>query len=419
MPFADEFIQGFTAGQRARQARQSEEFEREDREVARQTLRLQLQRMKLEDRRQALEAAREQARLRFGLLEGRPAPARTALEAGAPTLAEGQAGPPLEQIAVPGQHPLVRFPGTATETGEEVGAFEVRPRTQEEALAETLVSAQAKAQAALPLQALEASLVERARQGAREPFERAQEQRRHRLTLAEIVAREASEERLLKLRQGEIAPEMPVGFRFALRSAATGPGMSAPRRAAVIANANEALAQGNEEELKRIIRQAAVEGETVERRRTVEGRREAIQVLQSLKQDLAALKAQGVSTNILRGSLEDVVRKLGTTTDPRLAAFRTRAEEALIEYRRAMTGAVFSTPEAKQYADLFPSYRNTPPLNETLINSMIEAFRTRDRAFWEQKVGRQGAELIGVFEQPAAGPTDAPRTAEEYLRTIR
>jgi len=193
----------------------------------------------------------------------------------------------------------------------------------------------------------------------------------------------------------------------ALANAADGAMLTMPgiRRPPVVALINRLAESGNTDEVKRVVRQAAVEGEPVDTRRQIEGRGNAAAAIQDIKQSLMDLKAAGVNTNILRGGAEDVARKLGTSTDTRLATLGVQIEDALIEYRRSMTGVQFSDREAAEYRQLFPDYRNTLPLNLAVLDGLGKAFTTRDRVYWERKLGPSGAVLVGALQPKTAGPS--------------
>jgi hypothetical protein len=189
--------------------------------------------------------------------------------------------------------------------------------------------------------------------------------------------------------------------------------IAASRRPARVEFINRLAEQGNIEEVKRVIKQSAIESELADDKRQITGRGNAAAAIQDIKTSLQALKAAGVDTNILRGSAEDVARKLGTSTDTRLATLGVQIEDALIEYRRSMTGVQFSDREAAEYRQLFPDYRNTLPLNLAVLDGLGKAFTTRDRVYWERKLGPSGAVLVGALQpktagQPAAGQQQAP-----------
>jgi hypothetical protein len=179
------------------------------------------------------------------------------------------------------------------------------------------------------------------------------------------------------------------------------PGTRAPR---FIGTINRLAEQGNTNEVKRMIRLAAIEGELADDKRQITGRGDAAASLDSIRDGLRKLKAAGVNTNILTGSVEDVARKLGTSSDPRLVRISTQIRDAFITYRRALTGVAFGPEEGRDYEKLFPNYHNQLPVNEAILDGLSDGFKSRDRAYWTRKFGPEGAVLVGAIEAPSAQP---------------
>lgn len=154
------------------------------------------------------------------------------------------------------------------------------------------------------------------------------------------------------------------------------------QRAQVVSTVNQQVNRGNLNGAKDTIRQAALEGEDVATRNQVRGRREVVQALTSIEGLLKDLP-----TNLVSGTVEDVARRLGTSTDQRYVRVGQRLNTLLQSYRRSITGAAFSQAETSEYNTIFPAYTNTPPVNTTLINALREAFSDNDRIYWDYKLG--------------------------------
>jgi len=170
--------------------------------------------------------------------------------------------------------------------------------------------------------------------------------------------------------------------------------ITSTKRGPIVNLANRLWTEGNEPELKKVIKQAAIEGENVDTKNQVLGRQATMAALADARSVLQAMKKAGVPTNILSGTAEDIARKLGTSTNPQYVEFSNQLQDALISYRRAATGVAFGERESAEYARMFPNYRQTLPVNEAAITGMEKALRTHDRAYWEHKLGPDGAKLI-------------------------
>jgi hypothetical protein len=187
---------------------------------------------------------------------------------------------------------------------------------------------------------------------------------------------------------------MPVDYRNVFERVV----MSRPpnRRPALVAHANRLVAEGNLDELKSVIKQAAIEGENVDTKNQVLGRATTIDALKSVKSVLDDMKRQGVPTNILAGTLEDVARKLGTSTNPQYVTFATQLVATLVAYRRSITGAQFGETEAAEYYRMFPNYRQTSAVNAATIAGLLRQMQGNDRTYWDHKLGKDGMALLGV-----------------------
>ena len=231
----------------------------------------------------------------------------------------------------------------------------------------------------------------------------AAEAARHNKAIEATSAQTAEASMIRAKRSGalETDPDMPSLYRNAIdRSIMSIP---AVRRGTVVQLANRLFAEGNLDELKSTIKQAAIEGENVDTKNQVRGREATMAALADTKLMLQELKAKGVPTNWFSGTAEDLARKLGTSTNPEYVRLSTRLMDTLITYRRAATGVQFSQKETEQYAQMFPNYKQTLPVNLATIDGMLRAIKTNDRVFWEQKLGKDGADLVvGEAANPLA-----------------
>lgn len=183
----------------------------------------------------------------------------------------------------------------------------------------------------------------------------------------------------------------------------------ATRRKSVLEAMSRAWASGNVENIKSLVKQAAVEGENVDKKNQVQGREATIAALKDVETILLDLNRAKVPTGWLAGNVEDLYRKLGTSTNPEYVSLGARLKGVLIDYRRAATGVQFSERESADYEQMFPNYRNTLPVNLALIRGLMRQMETHDKTYWESKLGKEGAQLVGVTEGGASAPA-APRT---------
>jgi hypothetical protein len=160
-------------------------------------------------------------------------------------------------------------------------------------------------------------------------------------------------------------------------------GLSSTKQRQVMTTVNGMSERGDPVGLIRsTIRQAALEGELAASRQQIQGRREVIEDLSAISELL-----KKVPTNLLVGTAENVARVLGTSTNTEYV--KIGAQLALLNqsYRRSMTGAQFSIPEAQEYKGIFPDYSTTAPVNFALIDGLLSSMQRKDKLFWEGKLG--------------------------------
>lgn len=209
-------------------------------------------------------------------------------------------------------------------------------------------------------------------------------------------------------RSGVVADDMPTDYSNVIKSATKG--ITPGERVQYIDLANNLHAQGDTDSLNELIREAAVESEPVASQSQVNGRRDAMVALDEGMGLLKEMQAAGVPTNILRGTAEDIARRLGESTNTKYVEFGNRMARALNAYTHAVSGAQFSEPEAARYARMFPDYKNSMPVNEALIKSLKDAMKTEDETFWVRKLTKKGAELVGAVKRASTSNTSSPES---------
>ncbi len=193
----------------------------------------------------------------------------------------------------------------------------------------------------------------------------------------------------------------------------------ANRRKSIEEDFANVYATGNEAELKDQIRNAAIQTENIDTKNQVQGRMATIASLNDTTAILQEMKAKGVPTNIMTGTVEDLARKLGTSTNPEYVALGNRLAGTLINYRRAATGVAFGEKEGAEYAKMFPNYKNTLPVNEALIRGLQREMKTYDDVYWESKLGKDGKKFIfGEDGAPAGGGPPKGETPDARLKRL-
>lgn len=119
----------------------------------------------------------------------------------------------------------------------------------------------------------------------------------------------------------------------------------------------------------------------------VVGRFQAIDALNTVKRELDAFTQAGGNINQLTGNLEKLGQKFGVSTNPQLSSIATKIQAALIEYRRAISGAAFTDAEMAQYKQLFPDIDKLQELNDYKITALNEVFNANQRTSFGLRIG--------------------------------
>src|SRR3990167_9167512 len=190
----------------------------------------------------------------------------------------------------------------------------------------------------------------------------------------------------------------------------------ANRRDTMIAFANDLWKRGDKEQLGQVIRQMAVETEDVNTQREIRGRMQTRDSMLAIAEDLDALEASGVDTNIVRGKAEQLVRYLGATSNPELVRIGQRIQANLITFRRAATGVTSSYNEPEAYNALWPDIRSVNSVNMNLIYGLLDEMDVNDSTYWNYKLGPNGAALVLGAGTPTSTAIAPLSDGAEFVR---
>jgi hypothetical protein len=213
--------------------------------------------------------------------------------------------------------------------------------------------------------------------------------------------------------EGEMLNQLPPEYQGAFAAATSR--VPATRRPFLAREMVRLWREGDEKGMKERIKQFALDTENVDMRNRVIGRRETLRALDDAERVIREAQAAGVPFNWASGTLEDLKRTVGKTSNKRYVYLRQRLSDALINYRRAATGVQFSVREARDYQQMFPNYKWDVPVNVQLIRGLRDSLKANDYEYWKGRLGEQGAALVGV-DDPAAAPAGVSYT--EYLSAI-
>lgn len=172
--------------------------------------------------------------------------------------------------------------------------------------------------------------------------------------------------------------------------------MTPGRKLAVMSTVQRMVKNGDTAAARDTIKQAATESESPVVQNNIRGRREAVAALGEIKSMLSQ-----VPQNLIVGTVEDTVRRLGLTRDPRYVKIATRLTTLAQAYRKAITGAQFSQQESQEYTKVFPSYSNTVDVNTATIDAMMDAMNLQDSIYWTRKLGPGWSDSLSPISSPS------------------
>jgi hypothetical protein len=137
-------------------------------------------------------------------------------------------------------------------------------------------------------------------------------------------------------------------------------------------------------------------GETKNR---FENARIDIEVMSGFRNALQEYINAGGDTGLLKGKAEEIERKLGRVSDPKLTALAVQLQREFQSYRQAMTGAAFTPKESSEYASVNPTAQKSLNLNLAVIDGALNQLKNRVDGTIRAKVP-QASDIQKLIEVP-------------------
>ena len=147
----------------------------------------------------------------------------------------------------------------------------------------------------------------------------------------------------------------------------------------------------------------------------IAGKEDTIFALNRIKEKLELFEANGGDTNVFTGLKEKNLRRIGKTLSPEVAQLGTDIALAIIDYRKAVSGAAFTESEAAEYERLFPSIGKTSEVNMANIESITEKLQADTDNYFRRKIGENRYNKIfgEPEEESPRNPYERPAIEEE------
>lgn len=169
---------------------------------------------------------------------------------------------------------------------------------------------------------------------------------------------------------------------------------------------------GDMEGAKEFLKTTVFSNASAAQQDALSGKEDTVAALNRIQDKLDEYAAAGGNTGVFTGLSEKGFNKLaGRTKDPALAELTTAISLAIIDYRKAVSGAAFTESEAKEYDRLFPSAGKVPELNKAKIDAIREKIQADADGFYRRRIGETKYDQI--FSQ-----TDNTADVDEVVKML-
>lgn len=193
----------------------------------------------------------------------------------------------------------------------------------------------------------------------------------------------------------------------------------AAKRAAT-AQLKQLLAQGNMEEAKDLLQRYVRNSLPATQLDKLTGKEELVANLDSIKAKMDSYVAAGGDLGVFTGLSNSALEKGGFVKDPVLSKIANEIAIAIVDYRKAVTGAAFTEAEKQAYDKIFPSIGNTVALNTAKLESLREVATRQIDAFYQRNLGENNWNTLfgGTLTVPQLPPLNASyNTLDDLLKT--
>lgn len=151
-------------------------------------------------------------------------------------------------------------------------------------------------------------------------------------------------------------------------------------------------------------------------RETLEGKTNTLRALDTISSKMQQFIDKGGDLNIFTGVKEKALQKGGLTSDPQLAELANDIALAIVDYRRAVSGAAFTESEAAAYEAIFPSAGKTPELNMAKIKSLQEKLQGDADAYYKNRIGEDL--YSSIFNERPTGVVETTVDDSSLYKTL-
>lgn len=202
------------------------------------------------------------------------------------------------------------------------------------------------------------------------------------------------------IRQGKTIDQIEDELRFAGQSKEfVGPVRNAAQT--IMLGASEGISQKSMDYIDDLVSEGDVEGvksqlkrlsltqATADQKNNVVGMDTTVKLLNNIRNDFSVMEKMGYDTGFVKGSIENIMSRVGQVSNPDARRLATTIALALIEYRRAMTGVQFGMKEHGEYKKIFPDIDKVKDLNMANLDALERTFNVKLDNFYSLSMGEK------------------------------
>lgn len=174
---------------------------------------------------------------------------------------------------------------------------------------------------------------------------------------------------------------------------------------------DDVIATKNQGAVMEFLKKMAIDnapGGSVEKQK-IRGEERTLELVGEIAEELKKYEDLGGDTNIFAGTAQQVTQKIGEEGDPELARIANKIQVAVVNYRKAISGAAFNELEQIEYRGIFPSISNTAELNSAKMESLQDVFQGDVDFFYKFAMGTDNYNEI--FKTPTSGTDSTQLTS--------
>lgn len=186
---------------------------------------------------------------------------------------------------------------------------------------------------------------------------------------------------------------------LSMAAAAATVNMSTPQATRFAQYIKQYQLQGRTEDAKDAIRNQFIQNSNATDKTKLIGYKNILSSLERAKKIQDILKARGVPTNILNGTYQQVIQRLGETGNEDLVRLGLASMSAVDILSRTQSGAALTPSEVAFYEAMFPGIGKTAKLNEILTDASMQEIASR----FDNTIGADAATLQTIGNTQYSG----------------